>query len=214
MKQVVRYLNLLIPSKLRVETRITVDDSSNRLIESVFERDADKFTNITLYPIVSISLIKPTEIDEDGRRVRSTWNPNDNLGLTKFSLPVFINELVGIQKDMSIPELYSYRGTRLELNEEIASKIRRVFMVGQTTLELSAVVIVTVEENRVEGIKMKFNNENSSVLLTLNELAALSYTLQHMDLDSLSMLMYLNFCQRGITYTNRSQSPEVDIIPK
>ena len=53
-------------------------------------------------------------------------------------------------------KVHTYHGKRLELNEEVAAKIRRVFMIGNVTLELSAVVVVQQDESRVEGIKVKF----------------------------------------------------------
>ena len=161
-KQVVRYQSLVIPGKLRNEVRITVDDKG---AEYVSNFDGNKSTSISLFPIVSITLTRQGETDGEGNRVRAPWNPNDNLSMTKYNLPVFLNELIGIQQGMKIPELYTYQGKRLELNEEAAQKIRRVFMIGNTTLELSPVVIIQGDDTRVEGIKMKFNNEQSSGIL-------------------------------------------------
>ena len=36
--------------------------------------------------------------------------------------------ILKLQEDLKITDLYTYHGKRLELNEEVASKIRRVFM--------------------------------------------------------------------------------------
>ena len=66
-------------------------------------------------------------------------------------------------------------------------------MIGTVTLELTAVVITQQDESRVEGIKMKYNNEQSTVLLTLNDLRSLIFTLEHTDIDNVSMSLYKLF---------------------
>ena len=215
MKQVVRYQNLVIPGKLRTEVRITIDDKGS---EYTSNYEGNKSTSISLFPIVSITLTRQGETDDNGNRVKAPWNPNDNLSMTKYNLPVFMHELIGIQQDMKIPELYTYQGKRLELNEEIAQRVRRVFMIGNTTLELSPLVIIQPnDESRVEGIKMKFNNEQSSVLLTLNELDSLAFNIRNLDVDSIALLMYLNYVTKPSapkSYTAGTLAPKVDIAPK
>lgn len=216
MKQMVRYRCLAIAGKLTMDIRITIDDRSAEYT-SMF--DGNKSTSITFYPIITLSLTKPMETDENGNRIRPPWNPNDNLGMTKFNLPIFFNELRGIREDMKIPDLYKYHGKRLELNEEVATKIRRVFIIGNTTLELSAVVVInTADESRVEGIKMKFNNEQSSVLLTLNEVDSLIYNIDHLNTDAIAFMMYMNYITRPEKPKNldaKTIAPMVvDIKPK
>lgn len=214
MKQVVRYQNLVIPSKLRTEVRITIDD---RGAEYTSNFDGNKSTSISLFPIVSVTITRHGETDDNGNKIKAPWNPNDNLSMTKYNLPVFMNELIGIQQDMKIPDLYTYQGNRLELNEEVAQKTRRVFMIGNTTLELSPLVLIQADETRVEGIKMKFNNEQSSVLLTLNELDSLSFNLRNLDIDSIAFLMYTNYIMKPgnpKSFDNKSLTPRTDIMPK
>lgn len=215
MKQIVKYRALTIVNKLSIDIRITIDD---RAAEYASAFDGNKSTSIMFYPLVTVSLTRPPETDDNGNRIRAPWNPNDNLGMTKFNLPIFFEELSGIRQDMKIPELYTYHGKRLELNEEAAQKIRRVFMIGNMTLELSAVVVIKPEDDsRVEGIKMKFNNEQSTVLLTLNELDSLIYNINHLDVDSIAFMMYLNYIQKPekpTTFTPATLTPTVDIKPK
>lgn len=215
MKQNVKYRSLVIPGKLTIEVRIMIDDRGG---EYLSQFDGNKSTSISFFPIVSMTLTKPAELDDNGNRVRAPWNPNDNLGMTKFNMPIMYNNLKAIQEDMKTPELYTYHGKRLELNEEAAAKIRKVYLIGNTTIELSAVVVInTADDSRVEGIKMKFNNEQSSVLLTLNELDSLIYNLDHMDVDSLALLMYLNYINKPDkpkTFDASTLTPKVDIAPK
>ncbi len=221
-KQVVRCHILTIAKKLRVDVRISVDDRFSAMFSSTY--DDAKNTSITIYPSIGVQLLKPGGVDENGKVVRAPWNPNDNLGMTKYNFPIFVNELAGIQQDMKTPNLYTYQGKRLELNEEVAAKIRRVFVIGNMMIELSAVVITqddSVEgvDARVEGIKMKFNNEQSSVQLTLNELNSFVWNLEHTDIDTLCMLMYLNFVNKPTHPRNFDSAgaiapkPEVDIEP-
>lgn len=216
MKQNVRYQTLTIPGKLRTDIRISVDDARGAEYTSSF--DVNKSTILSLFPIVSITLLKPIELNENGAKAKPVWNPNDTLGMTKYNFPIFINELVAIQQDLKIPELYTYQGKRLELNEETAAKIRRVFLIGNVTIELSAVVVIQViDETRVEGIKMKFNNEQSSVLLTLNDIDSLIYNLQHTNVDSIALTLYKDYIKDASALTKNYDpvtiKPKVDIIP-
>lgn len=216
MKQIVRFQNMVIPGKIRSEVRITIDER-NAEYASTFE--GSKTTNIVFYPIVTLSIVRTPSTDENGNKIKAPWNPNDSLGMTKYNLPILLRELKEIEKDMKIPELYTYHGKRLELNESIAEdKVRRVFMIGNVTLELSAVVIVQDDETRIEGIKMKFNNEQSSVLLTLNELTSLIHNIGNLDVDSIALMLYMNYITKPDKPTtfdsSSSQQPIVDILPK
>jgi hypothetical protein len=212
MKQIVRYQNLIITNKLRSEIRLTVDDKS---IEFVTNYNGDKNTAIGLFPIVSLVIVRPTEVDDTGNKVRPTWNPSDSLGMTKYTLPIFVSELKAIQNDLKISNLYTYAGKKLELNNTVAEKIRRVFIIGRVTVELSAVVITqqdTVGEDvRLEGIKMKFNNEQSTVQLTLNDLESLIFNLGNLDVDSISFMLYLNYINKPKQYTNNVPNVQVDV---
>lgn len=215
MKHYIRYQVLNIPDKLRCEIRINIGDRSP---EYTSESVSGRNTSITLYPIITLSITRAMEIDEEGRKMRPRINPNDMLSMTRYQLPLLIDELNHIENDMKTPELFTYQGKRLELNEEIGKKVRRVFMIGTVTLELTAVVITQQDESRVEGIKMKYNNEQSTVLLTLNDLRSLIFTLEHTDIDNVSMSLYKLFGNSKDTkkvYTPESlQVPVVDIPPK
>lgn len=215
MKQYVRYQTFVVPKKFRVEIRITIDEKGGEYISTTSA--GDKSSSISFFPIVSLNIVRPSEIDESGMRKKVPWNPNDSLGMSRFNLPIMVRNLKQIQADMKIPELYTYQGKRLELNEAIAEKIRNPFPIGNVIVELSAVVIVQPDDTRVEGVKIKFNNEQSAVLLTINELEVLTYNLDHLDIDSVSLLMYLNYITKPnhpTEFTDETLSPKVDIIPK
>jgi hypothetical protein len=196
MRQTVRYLVLIIPSKLRVDVRLSVDEEHNPEYRSTSE-NGDKNVSLSMFPFVGISIMRPGEIGEDGRRIRAPWNPNDHLTLTKFTLPIFIHRLKEIQANLRIKELYKYQGKRLELDEEIAKDVRLAFMIGQSAVELTPVVIVQDDDSRVEGIKMKFNNEQSHVLLTLNELYSLYHNLTYIDVDIIALNIYNSYISRN-----------------
>lgn len=213
MRQIVRYRFMTIPSKMVGEIRITVDDKSAEY-GSLF--DGGKATNITLYPVINIQLLKAStgELNDAGLKTRVPWDPNDSIGLTKFSLPIFLNELKDFQEGMKTPDLYTYIGTRLELNEEKANIVRKVFMVGQTTIEFCPIMVEQTDGTRIEAAKIKFNTEKSSVVLTLNELTAFSYNLDHLDIDSITFMMYNHYIQKDKTvYRNVKQASDIDIAP-
>ena len=200
---------MTIPTKLSGDIKISVDD---RGAEYNTAHDAGKTTSIGIFPIVSIVITRQGEVDDNGNRTKPAWNMNDSLGLTKYTLPVFLRELKGIEKDLQIPDLYSYHGTRLELNDEQAQKIRRAFMLGNMAVELTAVVIEQTDERRIEGIKMKFNNEQSTVLLTINELTALIYNVEHLDIETVALQLYLAYvAKKNTAHTYETSKPIIDI---
>ena len=101
-----------------------------------------------------------------------------------------------IYNNFKEPKLFSYTGERLELNAKLAEKFRKVFMIGDTTIELSIVVINELENDReifYEGLKVKFNNEDHVGLLNINDLSSLLYTLTHVDMDSLALSLYKTY---------------------
>lgn len=216
MKRNIKYTCSVVPGKLRCEVRISVEENKAEYTSDI--ANGDKSTSISLFPIVTLSIFRPMELDENGRRKKAVFNPNDSLGMTHYSMSVFLGNLKQIRKEMETPELYVYHGKRLELNEELAKKFRNPFKIGNVIVELSVVVITQPDESRVEGIKLKFNNEQSSVLLTLNDIDALIFNLSTMDVDSLALLLYLNYVRNpdGPTEfnSNTSLKSNVDILPK
>ena len=213
MRHIVRYRVLTVPNKLQGEFRLTVDEGrSSPEYSNVF--DGGRSTNVLLFPVFSLTIVRGAETDEVGNRIRVPWNINDSITMTKFTVPIFINEFKTLYEEMKTPEMYSYRGDRLELNDKLATKVRKVFNVGNTTLELIPVVI---GENGklMEGIRMKFNNEHSMVLLTINEMISMLYNMEHMDMDSIALNMYATYMRKNINTQPRDDRPpiEVDIEP-
>ena len=215
MKENVRYQTLLIPRKVRIYVKLAID--TDRIsVENVYVgTNGISNTSITLSPLITLELIRDGELDENGVRARAVWNRNDVLPMTKFSLPLFLNELNGMCEDLKTPELYTYTDDRLELNNKIAEKIRKIVKVGQMyTVELSAVVIEQ-DEKHIEGIKLKINNEQSTVLLTLNEIESLRYNLQNLNVDSVALSLYLQCVNRDRLKSSMILSNiDTDIIPK
>lgn len=210
LKQTVKYTAWMISQKLKLEVRISIDDKGG-LWKSTFGDGST--TALNYFPNLSLTITRPTE---EGKRAQ--WNPNDILSMNKYNYPIFLEYLKTMQENMKIPELYSYVGKRLELDDKTADKVRMVFKIGNTTLELSAVIIQTDDENRVEGIKIKFNNETSTVSLTLNEFHSLIHNIEHLDVDTLCMLMFINYVkqpERPANFTPATlNTTNVDILPK
>ena len=194
------------------DIRISVDDKQTEF-NSVY--DGGKSSALMLFPFIALQILKFNEVDENGRRLRQQWNPNDTLTMTRYNYPILIRELTAIMNDMKIPEMYSYTGSRLDVNVEAAEKARRVFMISNATIELVPIVIEQQDESRVEGIKMKFNNEQSVVALTLNELDSLLYQMNHTDIENLAINLYNRFASDGsVADIDMNKQPIVDIQPK
>lgn len=217
MKQQVKYQVVGIPGKLRFEIKLLVDDTKDRG-EYVASVNGDRFTSLSIYPILSLSIIRVGEVDENGNKSKAPYNPNDTLSMGRYNYPIFVSELCNIHKGFKTPELYSYVDKRLEMDNELAAKIRRVFMLGNTVIEMAPVVIIQPDESKVEGMKIKFNNEQSSVLLTLNDVESLLFTMKTVDVDSIALNLYQQYIKTGVkNYTPESNSfnkSTVDIIPK
>jgi hypothetical protein len=220
MKQQVKYQLVSVPGKLRFELKLFMDDSNDKT-EFISNINGDKYTTVSLYPIMSLTIIRLGELNESGIRTKVPYNPNDTLSMGRYNYPIFVNELNTIHKDFKTPELYSYTNKRLEMNEELASKFRRVFMVGNTVVEMVPVVIIQPDENKVEGVKIKFNNEQSSVLLTLNDMESLLFTMERVNIDSITMDLYNSYIKTGVKNHTVDASSfagakkvDIDIIPK
>lgn len=214
MKQTTSYRFLNITNKIRGDLKIIID--TDRSPEYISNNANGKNVSIAFYPIVTLTMVKPPQTDENGQRVQVPWNVNDSLSMNKVNLAVFKNEFKEIMNGMKIPELYTYHGKRLELSESIAEKVRRVFMINPTmTVELSPVVIVQ-DDDRLEGIKIKFNNEQSSTILTLNEVTGFYEVIDKLEIDSVAMLLYLNYMSRPDKPKefDALNPPTVDIVPK
>lgn len=221
MRRSVRYRVLTIPNKIDCEIRLSFDDANRRHTQPEYYtlREEMQSTVLHLFPFFSIEIHRGPTQDEEGRWIRPAWNPNDSLSLTQFSLPIFRNEFAQMCEDMKTPNLFSYRGERLELNDKVAEKIRHVFVISSTTIELTAQKILKEndagEPDELEGIKMKFNNEDSFVLLTINEMGSLLYSIDHMDMMGIALQLYTNYIKREIKpIDRRGEPPRVDIKPK
>lgn len=219
MKETVRYQFALIPGKLRAEIKLTID--LQRPSEYYTNGDDQKGLSMNFLPLVTLTIARPTVTDENGNKVKPPYNNNDQLGMTKYNFPLFMRQATAFQEKMKTPDLYTYIGERLELNEKKAEEVRDVFPIGNSMVELSAVIITrdTEKNSRIEGIKIKFNNEQSTVVLTINEYDSLIYNLEHVDIDNLALNLYLNFITRPArsrqkNFNENTLKPLVDIVPK
>lgn len=208
MKKSMKFSILSIPGKIKIDLRVVVDDV---MINEYVSANND-LMSLVLYPLIIVSIIRPYEVSDDGIRRKGPWNPNDSLPLTKYNVGVFLKELKEINNDMKIKELYNYFNDRLELNEDVGEKIVRKFKVGNNYVELSPVVISLLDDSRVEGVKLKINNEESTVLLTLNDVEAVIYALDHLSIDVISFMLFNRYAKGNvvndrISEGDRSSSP-------
>lgn len=218
MKQTIRYRFLNIPRKVTGEIRITLDDRS---VEYHSQYEGGSGVSIRMTPFITLNITRPSEMDENGRYIRPPFNPNDSLTMTKFNLPVFLENLNGIIEGMKTKALYSYMGKRLELNVELAEKVRRVFTIANTVVEMAPVILLPDDDSRIEGIKIKFNNEGSSFSLSINEMQSLAWNLNHLDVDNLAFALYRSYANpvqspmpKEDSYSPNIPKSTVDISPK
>lgn len=200
MKQSLKYNILTIPNKIKVDIKILLDDKKPEYIS-----EDGEFFSLTIYPLIIISIIRPFIVNEDGLKKKPSWNPNDSLILTKYNFPLLMRELEEIQKDLKIRELFSYIGDRLELNEELATKVTRKIRLGNNSVELSP-IIITREDDRIEGIKFKINNDDSIIKLSINDLDSFIYNLKHSDIDTITFMLYNRYNGKGCASNVRSDS--------
>lgn len=194
MKKSIKLSILTVPNKLKIDEKIVIDDA----IKPEYISPGEESVSLNIYPLITVSITRPLEIDENGLKHRAAWNPNDNLPLTKYTVPIFLKALTEINEDMKIKELYNYFNSRLELNEELGEKITKTFRVGSNSVQFKPVVIALPDDSRVEGIKFKINNEDSVVLLTLNDIEAIIYSLSNLNAEQVALTLYLNYYKKGI----------------
>jgi hypothetical protein len=213
MKRKLTYRLLTIFGKLSVEVGLYIDPTK-RFPNGEYSSQSQEgtyFTGINLQPSLTIGIIRPSETDENGNRSRAPFNKNDNLLMAANQLPIFLKELEAIIAAMRIPEMYSYAGKRLVVNDDLVLQHRRLFTIGAgqvaSTIEIVPVVILQPDETRIEGIQMKFNDDHSTVLLTLNDLEVLSHYLKVADINGIALTMYANWCKGPPPATVPSVSP-------
>jgi hypothetical protein len=222
MKRQIKYRVATIANKLSLDLLVIVDTNQRfGNPEFVSENDGTKFISLNIMPLIKITILRTSERNDDGGWQRAPYNPSDGLAMTRYTYPIFTLELERMNEAMRIPELYSYVNKQLQLNDALAEKHRRVFQTGRTVIEMVPIVIVQPDdETRVEGIRLKFNNEQSSVSLTLNDIESLLFTLKTMNVDSLTTLLYTSYLKDDIFYksgegdSNPTSSSSVDIRPK
>lgn len=194
MKRSLKYNLLVVPNKIKVDEKIILDDQMPAEYTSL----NNDVVSLSLFPLITISITRPFELDESGVKKRPPWNPNDSLPMTKYSLPIFVRELKELCSDLRIKELYNYTNRRLELNEDLAEKVTKTFKVGNNGVQLKPVVIALPDDTRVEGAKLKINNEDSVVLLTVNELDSLLFTLCRSNYDQVALMLFSQYCRDGV----------------
>ena len=194
MKRSLKYNLLVVPNKIKVDEKIILDDQMPAEYTSL----SNDVVSLSLFPLITIAITRPFEFDENGTKKRPPWNPNDSLPMTKYSLPIFVRELKELCSDLRIKELYNYTNKRLELNEDLAEKITKTFKIGNNGVQLKPVVIALPDDTRVEGAKLKINNEDSVVLLTVNELDSLLFTLCRSNYDQVALMLFSQYCRDGV----------------
>lgn len=213
MKTIIRYSPWMILNKLKIEVKLSIDEKT--VWKSQF--NGSNYVSWNFNPQTVLMILREKEFGDNGTPVKNNWSPGDSLLLNKYHYPIMVEELKTIQTSMKIPDLYTYTGKRLELNEEVAQKVRRTFRIGRIdAIELAPVVIVQDDE-RIEGIKMKFNHEDHHVLLTVNDLTSLVYTMENLDIDSIILNMYLSHIKNpdkptNLNSSNYNPAPKTDIV--
>jgi hypothetical protein len=203
MKRVSYRILTIFPNKLGVEIRVTVDPNRRYGNGEFISTGADGavYTTLSVSPLIVISILRPGEVTDTGLRVRAPYNNNDHLRLNTAQTPIFAAELNNIMDAIKIPEMFSYAGKRLIVNEELAQAKRRTFTIGGgnlgTVVDMVPVVILQPDETRVEGIQLKFNDDSSSVLLTLNDMESLYHCVKNTQFDHIALDMYVHFCRTG-----------------
>lgn len=201
MKQQIKYQIATIPRKLLIEMRMIIDsnDKYKPGLKINIAEGGDEYLELKLFPVVNLNIFREILVVE-GIPQRRDFNPNDNVMLTKYNLPLFLDNLNTIIKDFQTPKLYHYTDGRLELDSKLAESIQKKFIISQKLIIFTPVVINNTandgNESQLEGIEMKINTDESTVLLTLNDMSSLSYILNKLDIDSLSIQLYTNFIKK------------------
>lgn len=195
MKARIKYNLLRIHNKLAIDFSIVLDTERDKYpLFRINHVNENVFMDLNLNPFIQLSILR---FAEDGSfQTQQEWNPSDHLSLTKATFPIFLHNLNGILKDFEIPKLYSYRGSRLELNESEAKKVHRSFLCGRSTVVMDPTVI-TQDDTYYEGMRLMFNGEGSIVLLPIDDIRTLAYTFNALDIHTLAIQLYQNYLHQS-----------------
>ena len=179
-------IDLLKLSDLKIKFALTlvsdsVPNKQQNDTVSKFSIRGNTYLKINPFPTVTFENIKTTK--------NSAWDPNNSISMNKAYLLIFIRKLKVFIQNFQIPNLYVYSSNHLVLNKEVASQFDLSYPVANKAIRLEYTVVRDIDNNEVEyeGALIKINNDLNYVMLTYDELFALSDTLEKLDFESLSL---------------------------
>lgn len=223
MKHVLRYLLFSITNKIRCEVRCIINDIPNSIYYHQ-HKEGEITDSLSLRPFITVTILRD-------KREFPGWLISDTLGLNKVSYPTFVKELKKMQETLKISDMYQYKedpvtkfNVCLGVNEELANRHRQIFKPYNSQIMVEITPTATEFSDRVYGVatltkavKIKFNNEESSVVLNEEEFDALVSSLDKADMDMITLHMYQQYYKPtaqklDVVKTVNSQDPKVDIV--
>lgn len=213
MKTSIVYHVITIPKKLKMEIKLIVEDNKSEYINSSGE---DTFATIRLFPMITLGIVREVQRDDTGLIIKQPFVLSDTLTMSRYTLAIFKSEFEDIFRLIKEKDVYTYHGKRLELNEKIVEEIRKVFKISRNVVEIMPTLLISPDDmdEKIEGVKLKFNNENSSVLLSINDMIALIETMNNISIDTITTWMYKEFKNAKPGTYPPASFKEIDIIPK
>lgn len=149
-----------------------------------FTFNGKEYLSLNVFPILTLEMMDKT----DG------WKPDKTIILTQRNIFYLIQSLKKINKAIYKEDMFVYdERNELMVYKDMAEKhTERVYKLGNHKLLLKPSVVYSPQEEAYEGIVMYFNNTNNVVQVNLDDLNALIYTLDKIDLFTYSQHM-LNY---------------------
>lgn len=213
MKTTIVYHVLTVPKKLRMEIKLILDnDRSSEYINSSTD---GTFATVRLYPMITLSIVREIQRDESGMIIKQPFVLSDTLSMSRYTLAVFKSEFEDLYRLMKEKDVYTYHGKRLELNEKIADEIKKLFQLSKTVVEITPTLLISPDDidQKIEGVKLKFNNEASSVLLSINDMTALVETMNNISIDTITTWMYKEYKNATPRSYNSPNFKEIEVAP-
>lgn len=156
---------------------------------NTYKFNGNEYITLNPHPFITIDISDTFTKTEE-------WNSNRTVTLNLMSKMVLESMLSTMITNFKIKDLFYYQNNDLRVNQELAKKLEKVFVIGNKTCVLRYAVIQDdkTQDGPYEGVIFMINKAENFCYLTFDEIQFLFYTLRSINLYDLCFNV-LNYYQ-------------------
>ena len=185
----IRYMIFQIPDKIIFKLEI----QRGILPERRFTYDYKNYLDIQMFPDIRMIIVEKIKIDDNEKKIKEDFKKKSTLFST-FNFPKFLMEIELILIELKMPGLFKYDNDVLTINEEMSKRCTHIIWSSFDKITISPDIVETNTGINCEGIKLAlYDNLGISHIckLTYDELYALHWNLKQIDINGMTLDIYL-----------------------